>query len=81
MLFSNIFIVVTTWIVATINPSVLAIIESLGGPIVALILFIMPMYAIRKVPAMRRYSGQIGNVFVTVIGLLGLSAILYGLLF
>lgn len=81
MLFSNIFIVLATWIVATLNPSILAIIESLGGPIVALILFIMPMYAIRKVPAMRRYSGQIGNVFVTVIGLLGLSAILYAMIF
>lgn len=81
MLFSTVFIAVTTWIVATINPSILAIIESLGGPIVALILFIMPMYAVRTVPAMRRYSGQIGNVFIMVVGLLGLSAILYGLLF
>ena len=29
-------------------------IETLGGPIIAMILFLMPMYAIQKVPAMRK---------------------------
>ena len=32
-------------------------IETLGGPVIAMILFLMPMYAIQKVPAMRKYSG------------------------
>ncbi|VEA10942.1 serine transporter [Salmonella enterica subsp. enterica] len=40
---------VTTWIVATLNPSILGMIETLGGPIIAMILFLMPMYAIQKV--------------------------------
>lgn len=44
---------VTTWIVATLNPSILGMIETLGGPIIAMLLFLMPMYAIRKVPAMK----------------------------
>ncbi|WP_276613168.1 HAAAP family serine/threonine permease [Shewanella sp. SNU WT4] len=74
------FMLVTTWLVATLNPSILGIIETLGGPVIATILFLMPMYAIHKVPAMRKYSGKISNVFVTLIGLIAISAIVYSLL-
>ncbi len=73
------FMLVTTWIVATLNPSILGMIETLGGPIIAMILFLMPMYAIARVPAMRKYSGHISNVFVTVMGLIAISAIFYSL--
>ncbi|MBY5945942.1 serine/threonine transporter [Photobacterium rosenbergii] len=73
------FMLITTWAVATINPSILGMIESLGGPIIAMLLFIMPMYAIKKVPAMRKYSGAISNVFIVVIGLISISAIFYSL--
>jgi len=74
-----IFMLVTTWIVATLNPSILGMIETLGGPVIAIILFLMPMYAIQKVPAMRKYSGHISNVFVVLIGLIAISAIFYSL--
>lgn len=73
------FMLVTTWIVATLNPSILGMIETLGGPIIAMILFLMPMYAIQKVPAMRKYSGKISNVFVIVMGLIAISAIFFSL--
>jgi serine transporter len=75
-----IFMLVTTWIVATLNPSILGMIETLGGPIIAMLLFLMPMYAIRKVPAMRKYSGHISNVFVAVMGLIAISAIVFSLI-
>ncbi|MCS2169313.1 HAAAP family serine/threonine permease [Scandinavium sp. TWS1a] len=74
-----VFMLVTTWIVATLNPSILGMIETLGGPIIAMILFLMPMYAIQKVPAMRKYSGHVSNVFVIIIGLIAISAIFYSL--
>ncbi|MDD7425122.1 MAG: serine transporter, partial [[Actinobacillus] rossii] len=74
-----IFFLLTLWGVAIINPSILGLIESLGGPIIAMILFIMPMYAIAKVPAMKRYQGKLSNVFVTVMGLIAISAVVYGL--
>ena len=73
------FMLVTCWIVATLNPSILGMIETLGGPVIAMILFLMPMYAINKVPAMRKYSGHISNVFVVVMGLIAISAIAYSL--
>ena len=73
------FMLVTTWIVATLNPSILGMIETLGGPVIAMILFLMPMYAINKVPAMRKYSGHISNAFVVVMGLIAISAIFFSL--
>ena len=71
------FMVVTCWAVATLNPSILGLIEGLGGPVIACLLFLMPMYAVHKVPALRQYSGKLSNVFVVLIGLITLSAILY----
>lgn len=75
----ELFMVFTCWGVATINPSILGMIESLGGPAIAIILFLMPMYAISKVPSLQKYRHPFINIFVTVIGLIALSAILYGL--
>ncbi|MBV6541344.1 HAAAP family serine/threonine permease [Ursidibacter maritimus] len=69
---------IVLWIVATINPSILGFIESLGGPIIAMILFIMPMYAIHKIPALQQFKGKLSNAFVTVMGFIAISAILYG---
>ena len=74
------FMLVVCWIVATLNPSILGMIETLGGPVIAAILFLMPMYAIRKVPAMRQYSGAMSNVFVVAVGLVAISALVYSLL-
>jgi len=75
-----IFMLLTTWLVATLNPSILGMIETLGGPIIAMLLFLMPMYAIQKVPAMKKYSGKMSNVFVVLMGLIAMSAIIYSLL-
>lgn len=76
----ELFMILTCWIVATINPNILKMIETLGGPIITLLLFIMPMYAISKVPAMEKYSNQMSNVFVTIMGIISISAIIYGLI-
>ncbi|MDE1495685.1 HAAAP family serine/threonine permease [Xenorhabdus bovienii] len=77
---TSLFMLVSAWIVATLNPSILDIIQSLGGPIIAMILFIMPMYAIHKVPAMRKYAGKPSNVFVVVTGLIAISAAVYSVM-
>jgi serine transporter len=76
----ELFMIITCWVVATINPNILKMIETLGGPVIAVLLFIMPMYAIARVPAMKKYSNHVSNVFITVIGMISISAILYGLI-
>ncbi len=76
----ELFMIVTCWAVATFNPNILKMIETLGGPIIALILFIMPMYAILKVPAMKKYGKQKSNLFVMIMGFISISAIIYCLI-
>ncbi|MFA5959057.1 MAG: serine/threonine transporter [Tatlockia sp.] len=76
----EVFMVVSCCAVAIINPNILNMIETLGGPVIAIILFLMPMYAIATVPAMQKYRDPVSNLFITLMGLIAISAILYGLL-
>jgi serine transporter len=48
--------------------------------VIAAILYLMPMYAIHKVPALKAYRGRVSNIFVVITGLLSMTAILFGLL-
>jgi serine transporter len=73
------FMISTCWLVATLNPNILKMIETLGGPVIAVLLFIMPMYAIATVPAMKKYKSQFSNVFITIMGIISISAIIYSL--
>ncbi|MGL5026798.1 MAG: amino acid permease, partial [Shewanella oncorhynchi] len=76
--FILVFMFVTIWAVAIKNPSILNMIEALGGPIIAAILYLMPMYAVYKVPALKAHRGRISNIFVVIAGLLAMTAILFG---
>ncbi|MEY2195346.1 aromatic amino acid transport family protein [Neobacillus sp. BF23-41] len=69
------FVILTSWYTAYANPSILGIIDSISGPTGAIILCILPMYTIRKVPALANYRGKISNIFVTIIGVLTVLAI------
>lgn len=79
--FTALFMLLVCWLVATLNPNIVRMIESFGGPVIAALLFLMPMYAIRRVPAMRKYAGHMSNVFVTLVGLVAISALVYSLSF
>lgn len=74
------FVVLTAWIAAILNPSVLSLIESLSGPVIAMVLYLLPMYAIHKVELLKPYRGLASNVFVTIAGIVAVSGIIFGLL-
>ncbi|MBK4765004.1 MAG: HAAAP family serine/threonine permease [Pantoea sp. Brub] len=74
---SLLFVLLSSWLTATINPNILKMIDTLGGPVVSIILFLMPMYAIRKTAIMNKYRGKISNYFVVLIGLITISGMLY----
>lgn len=76
---SMIFIMGSTWVVAYVNPNILDLIEAMGAPIIASLLCLLPMYAIRKVPALAKYKGRLDNLFVTAVGLLTILNIVYKL--
>lgn len=73
------FIFLTTWAAAIANPSILSLIESIGGPFIAMILYIMPMYAIYKIPALKRFRNTWTALFVIITGIAAISATIVGL--
>jgi len=74
-----VFMFVTTWIAAIMNPSILSIIESLSGPVIASILYLMPMIAVYTVDVFKPYRKHASNIFVIVTGLIAISGIFLGL--
>ena len=72
----SVFLIVTTWLAGVLNPSILSLIESLAGPVIAAVLYLMPMYAIHKVPALERFRGAASNVFVVIAGIVAVGGIL-----
>lgn len=78
-IFSTLFMYVTIIAVAYLNPSILNFIESLGGPIIAMILFMMPMIAIWSVSKLKKYKNPALDLFVTITGILTISSVVYTL--
>ncbi|CAH7255904.1 L-serine:H(+) symporter SdaC [Vibrio chagasii] len=68
------------WVVAIVNPSILGMMEALSGPVIAMILFVMPMVAVYKVEALRRYRSDLSCVFVLLVGVVAVSALVFSLL-
>ncbi|EPF7600340.1 aromatic amino acid transport family protein [Vibrio vulnificus] len=78
---SLLFIVITTWIVAIVNPSILGMIETMGAPMIAAILFLMPVFAMQKVPAMAKYKTSASvQIFTVICGLASITSVIYGAL-
>ncbi len=75
----DLFMLLSCWMIATINPNILTLIETLAGPVIAMILFLMPMSALATVPSMKKYQTPISNSFIALTGMVALSAILYGI--
>ncbi len=73
------FMLITGWLVAWADPSILGMIETLCGPTIAILLFLMPMWAIHNVPALQKYKGKASNYFVFFMGLVALATIIYSI--
>ncbi|WP_139201456.1 hypothetical protein [Pseudovibrio axinellae] len=71
-----VFFFVTIWLAASLEPPIISAIADLFAPFIAIILFLLPMYAIRTVPALAKYKGALSNIFVTIAGLVTVSATL-----
>ncbi|MBH0046707.1 aromatic amino acid transport family protein [Pseudoalteromonas sp. NZS11_1] len=68
------------WFCAVKNPSILDMMDQLSGPIIAMILFIMPMIAVYKVPALNKYRNRFSTLFILAVGSLAVFALLYSML-
>lgn len=72
-----VFIFLSTWVVAILDIGILDMIETLAGPIIAVVLYLMPMYAIHRFDALEKYRGKASNVFTTIAGIAAVACIIY----
>ncbi|PJE80487.1 Serine transporter [invertebrate metagenome] len=67
-----VFLILTVWAIAYFNVSVMGMIEAMVAPIIASILFIMPVYATHKIPAMAKYHGT-ASIFTLIMGTIAIT--------
>ena len=72
------FIVLTCWWAGYMNWSVLGMIEVVVVPILATILYIMPVYAYYRVSKLKQYRSKIVDFLTIAIGLIAISGFLLG---
>lgn len=76
---SSVILFVVTGGITYLNPNVLEIIEKVSGPLIAVILLLLPACSIYRLPVLKGYRGP-STLFVLVMGLLAISALIYDLL-
>ncbi|MDV6250331.1 aromatic amino acid transport family protein [Vibrio sp. EA2] len=74
---SIVMLFISIWIAAIMNPSILGMMEALSGPVIAMILFIMPMIAVYKIESLHKYRGKLSTYFVLMTGVVAVSALLF----
>ncbi|MGL5697327.1 MAG: amino acid permease, partial [Plesiomonas shigelloides] len=78
---SIVILFLAIWLSAIQNPSILGVMEALSGPVIAIILFIMPVYAVYNVKSLHAYRHRFGTYVTLAVGLLAVSALVFNLLF
>lgn len=68
---------ISIWIAAILNPSILGMMEALSGPVIAMILFIMPMIAVYKIESLKQYRGKLSTYFILMTGVVAVSALIF----
>lgn len=77
---TGVFTFVVAWLVAWKNPSAIGIIESIGGPVLAILLFIMPVYCIYKFDILKKFRHPALDTFTFIMGLIAISAAIKNLI-
>jgi serine transporter len=66
-----------TFIVCCINPNAISMIYAISGPLIAMILFIMPTLSTYLIPSLKPYR-SIGNLLTLIVGVLCVSVMFVG---
>jgi len=59
------------------NPSILGIMDTLSGPVIAAVLFLLPLAGFYKVEALRKYRKFAPDLFVFVVGTATVATVIY----
>ncbi|EPV8683752.1 amino acid permease [Enterobacter hormaechei] len=66
-----------TFVVCCINPNAISMIYAISGPLIAMILFIMPTLSTYLIPSLKPYR-SIGNLLTLIVGVLCVSVMFVG---
>lgn len=66
-----------TFVVCVINPNAISMIYAISGPLIAMILFIMPTLSTYLIPALKPYR-SFGNLLTLIVGILCVSVMFVG---
>lgn len=72
---------IIAWIASYMNPQILGMIDKFVGPVLAIILFIIPLIAIYSFDELKKYKKPLQNLFILVFGLLTISAAIYSIIY
>ena len=73
---SIMFVSLITFIVCCINPNAISMIYAISGPLIAMILFIMPTLSTYLIPALKPWR-SIGNLITLIVGILCVSVMFF----
>lgn len=76
---SILFLYLFTWFVVYINPNVITLIETLCGPLIAVVIYLVPTYIVYKFDAFKVLRCKI-SLFIMFSGFATLSALIYTIL-
>lgn len=62
-----------------LNPSILGIIDTLTGPVIAMILFLLPVLGFYKVKRLRKYRNILADIFIALFGVLTIATVLFNI--
>ena len=74
---SIVLVSAVTFLVCCINPNAMSMIYAISGPLIAMILFIMPTVSTYLLPSLRPYR-SIGSLITLIVGLLCVSVMFLG---
>lgn len=61
------------------NPSILGIIDTLTGPVIAMILFLLPVLGFYKVKRLKKYRNILADIFIALFGVLTIATVLFNI--
>ncbi len=71
-----VFFISTLWLAAYLNPSILSLMQKVSGPITAVILFIMPVYAFMRIKKLNHLLQKWRHIFILILGLIAVSSLI-----
>lgn len=74
--FSVIFVVLTCWVAGYANWSVIGMVEMIVVPVLATILYLMPVFAFYRVERLRRFRQPLLDAFTVTVGVVAITAFL-----